>query len=131
MPLRYDALVTILNTLLVRKLYQPVYIAVQRFLSRFKLIHQFALIAAAFAMLSLCGGALIWMKINELQKANTKIIEAQFPSRLALAEAKGSAAAFANLAYRALNADADQLKEIKAAIVDEEQRFRHWLPYQK
>jgi methyl-accepting chemotaxis protein len=100
---------------------------VHRFLSRFKLIHQFALLAIAFAMLSGCGGAVIWMKINELQIANTKIIEAQFPSRLALAEAKGSAAAFASLAYRALAADPSQLIEIKGLIGDEEQRFRHWL----
>ncbi len=78
-------------------------------------------------MLSGSGGAVVWMKIKALQKANAEIIEQQFPSRLALAEAKGSAAAFANLAYRALSADADQMMEIKAAISDEERRFRNWL----
>jgi len=100
---------------------------VRRFLSHFKLIHQFAMLAIAFAMLSGCGGLVMWMKIDGLQKANDEIIERQFPSRLALAEAKGSAAAFAILAYRALSADPDQLMEIRGLLRDEEQRFRHWL----
>lgn len=70
---------------------------------------------------------MIWMKINALQHAYTEIIEQQFPSRLALAEAKGSAAAFANLAYRAKSLDLDQWLEIKNALGDEERRFRNWL----
>ncbi len=99
----------------------------RRILARFKLIHQFALLAIAFAMLSAFGAAVIWMKINDLQKANARIIEQQYPSRLALAEAKGSAAAFASLAYRARSADTEQLTDIRASIGDEERRFRHWI----
>lgn len=100
---------------------------VRRILAHFKLIHQFALLAIAFALLSAFGAAVIWMKINDSQRANARIIEQQFPSRLALAEAKGSAAAFAALAYRAQTADAEQLKDIKETVVQEERRFRHWL----
>jgi len=98
-----------------------------RILASFKLIHQFALISAAFTMLSAAGAAVIWTKINGLQKANTEIIERQFPSRLALAEAKGSAAAFANLAYRAQKPDSGQLNEFKQMLGEEEHRFRYWL----
>ncbi len=99
----------------------------RRIFSQFKLIHQFALLAIAFAALAGSGGAVIWKKINDLQRANAEIIERQFPSRLALAEAKGSAAAFANLAYRASHADADQMQDIKGSIGEEEHRFRNWL----
>ncbi len=88
-----------------------------RFLSRFSLLHQFALLAAIFALLSGLGGSVIWLKIEALQAIDREVIEHSFPSRLALGEAKVSAGTFASLAYRAQSADQDQLREIQACVL--------------
>jgi len=98
-----------------------------RFFARVSLLHQFALLAATFAILSGLGMAIVWTKIRALDRTGTDIIERKYPSRLALAEAKGSAAAFAGLAYRAGSADAETTIQLRSSLKDEEVRFRHWL----
>jgi methyl-accepting chemotaxis protein len=98
-----------------------------RYLSRFCLLHQFILLASVFALVSGLGAGVMWAKLDAVRQINQDIIERRFPSRLALGEAKVSAAGFATLAYRAQTADASQLNEIRQALSEEEARFTHWL----
>jgi len=98
-----------------------------RFFTRISVLHQFALLAGAFAILSALGGLAVWTKIMALQDTNSAIIEKQYPARLAMAEAKASAAGFASLAYRGQTADAEQKLLLKQSFSDEIQRFTHWL----
>jgi len=98
-----------------------------RFFTRMSVLHQFALLAGVFASLSALGAAAVWSKIMALQEASSAIIERQYPARLAMAEAKASAAAFASLAYRGQTADDEQKILLKQSFSDEVQRFTHWL----
>jgi len=98
-----------------------------RLFTRISLLYQFALLAATFAILSGLGMAMVWLKIDALDQTNAEIIGNKFPSRLALAEAKASAASFAGLAYRAQSADHETMVQLRSNLTDEERRFRHWL----
>jgi len=98
-----------------------------RFFTRVSVLHQFALLAGVFAVLSALGGLAVWSKIMALQETNSAIIERHYPARLALVEAKASAAAFASLAYRGQTADTEQKILLKQSLSDEVQRFTHWI----
>gem|GEM_PF-1187979 len=96
-------------------------------LPKLRLTHQFGLVIIAFALVSAAAATLIWTEVDELQRADADIYNRQFPARLALAEAKGSEAALAALAYRMQGGDPDELRELRQLVKDEAQRFRAWM----
>ena len=94
---------------------------------RLRLTHWFALIVATFAVLTVISAVILWTQVDSMREAQADIIHRQYPTRLAIAEAKSSEAVFNALASQLLNADADQARDLSRAVREEAKRFRSWM----